>query len=290
LDGLVAPAPVVGRPAVRGTVFYKMSGSGNDFVVLDGRSTSPERWSAARVKAICDRRSGVGGDGLVILTPSTPDAVQLTYWNSDGSRGALCGNAALCGGRLAVYLELVSPGEFCLLTDAGAVRVNSSAQGETAEINLPDFDLPLSFSSVTLAPGERWMSLVTVGVPHLVIRVENIEAVDPGTRGRSLRFDPGLGPEGANVNFISQAGSPDAPWLIRTYERGVEGETLACGTGTVAAAVAAAHREEAPLPLSFRSRGGPELRVHAQLEPARVSGVWLEGEGRFLFRGVWEGL
>jgi diaminopimelate epimerase len=275
---------------VRGTLFYKMTGSGNDFVVLDGRgATTPERWSPAQVRAICDRRSGVGADGLVILTPSAPDAVRMTYWNSDGSRGAMCGNAALCSGRLAVQLELVPAGEFCLLTDAGAVLVRSASQGDTAEINLPDFDLPQEFTAATLGPGERWMSLVSVGVPHLVIRVEDIEAVEPGIRGRRLRFDPAVGPEGANVNFLSHSGGQDAPWVIRTYERGVEGETLACGTGTVAAAVALACRGEASLPITFRSRGGPELAVRARVEALRASDVWLGGQGRLLFRGVWEG-
>jgi diaminopimelate epimerase len=276
---------------VRGTLFYKMTGSGNDFVVLDGRgAATPERWSAAQVRSICDRRSGVGADGLVILTPSTPDAVRMTYWNSDGSRGAMCGNAALCSGRLAVQLELVPAGEFCLLTDAGAVLVRSASQGDTAEINLPDFDIPQEFTAATLDPGERWMSLVTVGVPHLLIRVEDIEAVEPGTRGRLLRSDPSVGAEGANVNFISHPGRQGAPWLIRTYERGVEAETLACGTGTVAAAVALACRGEARLPITFRSRGGPELTVRARLEALRASEVWLGGQGRLLFRGVWEGI
>ena len=80
---------------MRGTLFYKMSGSGNDFVVLDGRFTEPARWSPAQIRAMCDRRSGVGADGFVILTPATPDSVRMAYWNADGSHGALCGNAAL---------------------------------------------------------------------------------------------------------------------------------------------------------------------------------------------------
>ena len=126
---------------MRGTLFYKMTGSGNDFVVLDGRSTTPDRWPASRVREICDRRSGVGADGLVILAPSTAGAVRMSYWNSDGSHGAMCGNAALCSGRLSVHLELVPPGEFRLLTDAGIVRVISGQQGDDAEINLPDFDV-----------------------------------------------------------------------------------------------------------------------------------------------------
>jgi diaminopimelate epimerase len=273
---------------VRGTPFYKMTGSGNDFVVLDGRSTTADNWPPALVRAICDRRSGVGADGLVILTPSTADTVRMTYWNSDGSHGALCGNAALCSGRLAVHLKLVPAGEFCLLTDAGMVRVISPADGDQAEINVPDFDVPRDFSGVAPAPGERWMAFGSVGVPHLVVRVEDIEAVDPSRRGRLLRFDPSLGPAGANVNFVTPSASPGKPALIRTYERGVEEETLACGTGTVAAGVALAHHGEARLPMRFRSRGGPELSVRAQLEGHRATGVWLGGQGRLVFRGVWE--
>lgn len=275
---------------MRGTLFYKMTGSGNDFVMLDGRTTTPEHWPPDQVKAICDRRSGVGADGLVILTPSTSSAVRLTYWNSDGSHGALCGNATLCGGRLAVHLEFVPPGEFCLLTDAGVVRVNSPAQGDQAEINLPDFDLPREPSELPMGPGERWMALATVGVPHLVIRVEDVDAVDVTGRGRPLRFDPRVGPAGANVNFVGPGGGGSEPWLIRTYERGVEGETLACGTGTVAAGVALASRGEAKLPLRFQSRGGPALTVRATLEDSRATGVWLGGQGRLLFRGLWEGI
>ncbi len=266
-----------------------MTGSGNDFVVLDGRFIGPDLWPSSQVKAICDRRRGVGADGLVILTPATPDSVRMRYWNADGSLGEMCGNAALCAGRLAVHLELVPPGEFCLLTDAGTVRVRSSAGEDTAEINLPDFGLPSPFSEVPLEPGEHWMSFVTVGVPHLVVRVDDIEAVDPDTRGRYLRFHPSVGANGANVNFISPA-RRKGPWAIRTFERGVEGETLACGTGTVAAAVAAAYRGERSLPVAFRSRGGRSLSVRAELGQSLVSNAWLGGQGILLFRGIWEGI
>jgi diaminopimelate epimerase len=265
-----------------------MTGSGNDFVMLDGRTTTAEQWPPARVKAICDRGSGVGADGLVILSPSSSDAVHMTYWNSDGSEGALCGNAALCGGRLAVHLELVPAGEFGLFTEAGMVRVRAPATGEEAEINVPDFDVPRDVVGIERGPGERWMAFVSVGVPHLVIRVDDIERVDVAGRGRHLRLHPSLGAPGANVNFISTPGREE-PWLIRTYERGVEGETLACGTGTVAAAAALAWSGDASLPVRFRSRGGPELAVRGRLNGSRATGVWLAGQGRFLFRGVWEG-
>jgi diaminopimelate epimerase len=273
---------------VRGTLFYKMTGSGNDFVMLDGRSTAPERWTPAQVRAICDRRNGVGADGLVILTPAAAGTVRMHYWNSDGSIGAMCGNAALCSGRLAVHLELVEAGEFCLMTDSGMVRVRSLAAGEQAEINLPDFEAPQDFTEAKAAPGERWMALVTVGVPHLVVRVDDIDAIDLSGRGRQLRYDPAVGLSGANVNFVSPGRAKEEPWFIRTYERGVEGETLACGTGTVAAAVTLAGRAEAKLPLRFRSRGGLELEVRGRLDGSKATDVWLGGQGSMVFRGVWE--
>src|SRR5919107_3497875 len=155
-----------------------MTGSGNDFFMLDGRATSPERWDPAMVRAMCDRRNGVGADGLVILTPGTPGTVRMSYWNSDGSHGAMCGNAALCSGRLSVELEMVPPGEFCLLTDAGMVRVISQAHHDEAEISLPDVDLPRQFPEMDKAAGERWLSLGTVGVPHVIVRVDNVERAD----------------------------------------------------------------------------------------------------------------
>ena len=107
---------------MKGTVFYKMTGSGNDFVLLDGRNTTPEQWPGPRIAALCDRRDGIGADGLVILTPDDGEAVRMTFFNSDGSRAAMCGNAALCSTRLAAHLELGPCTGMRLLTDAGVVE------------------------------------------------------------------------------------------------------------------------------------------------------------------------
>jgi len=141
----------------------------------------------------------------------------------------MCGNAALCSGRLAAYLEMVPSREFCLLTDAGPVRVRATPSTEVAEINLPDVELLPDPPTVSRGQGERWMAFLTVGNPHVVVRVEDIERVDVFGRGKALRFDPAFGPAGANVNFVAPETGANGLWLIRTYERGVEGETLACG-------------------------------------------------------------
>lgn len=273
------------RSSVSELAFYKMTGSGNDFVVLDGRVSVAAQWMAPQIRALCDRRNGVGADGLVILTPVAPEAVRLQYWNSDGSVGAMCGNAALCSARLVRVLDMVAAPEFCLLTDSGSVRVRTE-DGHEPEINLPDIQLdPEPLSRISLAPGERWIRFVRVGVPHLVVRVDDVSAIDMPTRGRSLRWHPALEAEGANVNFISREAGGEAPWLIRTYERGVEGETLACGSGTVAATLALALAGEAKPPLVLRSRGGLPLGVRATVEGNGARDIWLRGQGRLVYRG-----
>ena len=273
--------------ALRGTIFYKMTGSGNDFVMLDGRCVEPDFWSEERITAVCDRRTGVGADGLVILTPEGDDAVRMVYWNSDGSRAAMCGNAALCSARLAAYLEMVQGPELRLLTDAGEVAARSGPACDTAEINLPDADMPIAVPELEPTAGERWLGYLTVGVPHIVVRVDDIESVDVAGRGRALRSAPVLGPAGANVNFV--APSQNGAWLIRTFERGVEGETLACGTGTAAAALALACQGEVDLPVIFRTRGGPELTVRGTMERSHACNIWLGGQGKLVFRAIWEG-
>lgn len=267
--------------------FYKMTGSGNDFVVLDGRVERPEGWTPARIAALCDRRNGVGADGLVLLTPEGP-GVRMIYFNADGSRASLCGNAALCATRLAARLGLAPAEGMRLLTDAGVVESRCAA-GDRAEIRFSDAALPAPAPSIPLEAGERAAWLGTVGVPHLVLLVDDVRAVDPVGRGRALRFDPRTGPQGANVNFVSPPLEPGGPWPIRTYERGVEGETLACGTGAVAAALALAAACHATLPLELRSWGGETLTVRGRIGGGVASDLWLGGQGRLVFSGVWSG-
>lgn len=264
--------------------FYKMTGSGNDFVMLDGRAHAPEDWPAARIVAACARRTGIGADGLVILVPEGPATVRMHFFNADGSRAAMCGNAALCSAVLSHELGL-APAELTLATDAGPVtcRVLGPA---TAEIGLPPVKRLEAVPGIELVAGERAAWLTTVGVPHLVVLVDDVEPVDISGRGRTLRSHPAVGPAGANANFISAPRTPGGPWLIRTFERGVEGETLACGTGTVAAALMLHQLGVDDLPAVFRSRGGNVLGVAAVPAPDGYADVRLEGEGRIVFRGA----
>jgi diaminopimelate epimerase len=263
-------------------IVHKMTGSGNDFVVLDGRVHQLADWPATRIVAVCDRRTGVGADGFVLLEPEDVDLVRMHFFNADGSRAAMCGNAALCSARLAGRLGLAGAA-MTLHADAGMVPARLTPEGDEAEICLGSFPVPGSAAGIDLGPGERRAWLGTVGVPHLVVLVDDVRSVDVTGRGRELRHHPATGPAGANANFVSAPGAEGEPWLIRTFERGVEGETLACGTGTVAAAVALASAGLGTLPMPFRSWGGFPLAVAGSLHGEAAQSVWLRGQGRLVF-------
>jgi len=270
-----------------GLAVYKMTGSGNDFVMVDGRTSSPDDWAPGDVRAVCARGTGLGADGVVFVGPgSSPDAVRMIYFNSDGSRAALCGNAALCTTRLAGHIGLANGGMIRLETDAGTYESRSGGEDGQAELHLAPVAVPLVVPRLRLEGGEERAALSVVGVPHLVVLVADVDRVDVALRGRALRLDPALGAEGANVNFVSASGSP-AEWRMRTYERGVEAETLACGTGAVAVACTLQEWALGALPLTLWTRSGRALRVRAQREKSGVYGdVWLAGEAQMVFRGV----
>lgn len=265
-----------------------MTGSGNDFVMVDGRITAPEQWAPEDIRSICARGVGIGADGLVVVSPgSTTDSARMTYFNSDGSRAAMCGNAALCSTRLAALLGLV-PERMRLETDAGTYDSRALAGIDRAELHLATVAAPQA-PRITPAAGESRIGFAVVGVPHLVVVVADLEAVDLPRRGRALRFDPALGTAGANVNFIAPAEGRGA-WAMRTYERGIEAETLACGTGAVAAACMLREWRLVELPATIITRTGLSLGVRAErARDGSYTDVWLEGQARLVFRGVLAG-
>lgn len=264
------------------TQFYKMTGSGNDFVMFDGRQVTAAEWPADRIAAICSRRYGVGADGLVILTPGAPGAVRMEYFNADGSRASMCGNAALCSTRLSAHLGIASPEGMILETDAGSFPTRSADGPWRAELNLPPAANPEAVA-VTLEAGELGIWFGVVGVPHATILVQDIEAPGLMDRGRRVRHDPAFR-EGANVNFLARK---DGRWTMRTYERGVEGETWACGTGAVCAALSLALYNNATLPMEILTRGDKVLSISAVPGARTTTDIWLAGEGRLIFQGDW---
>lgn len=266
-----------------GRPFYKLSGSGNDFVFVDARSEPPGRLeNPAVVGEVCARGTGVGADGIVFVEPPTSEdeRFSIRYLNRDGSLALLCGNASLCSVRLAAELGIVAEGEdFVFGTGAGLAHGRLAAHGPEIDLQPPEDvrpDLPLP-----LARGESRMGFAMVGVPHVVILCENLEAIDVEGRGRPIRYDPSL-VFGANVNFVAK--DRDG-WAMRTYERGVEAETLACGTGSVATAALLAQWSESGTATELRTRSGLPLRVTFRESASGVVTPSLAGEGRIVFRG-----
>jgi diaminopimelate epimerase len=265
----------------KGRPFFKMSGSGNDFVVVDARTEAPGRLAEPTViQSVCARGTGVGADGIVFLENDPTAAIKLTYLNADGTLAELCGNATLCTTRLAVELGLAEPTGFRIATTSGLVSAR-------LRDGVPEIDLqPVSvvepdFQAIAASVGERRIGFAEVGVPHLVILCADVEQVDVVGRGRPLRRHPSLR-RGANVNFVSR--SAGGNWRMRTYERGVEAETLACGSGAVATAILLAIWGFADNPVALATSSGRQLRVKL----ARQADDWipsLAGEARIVYEG-----
>lgn len=214
--------------------FQKFDGAGNDFVLIDARTT-PFNLSAQQIARICHRRFGVGADGLMALLPATDGYhFRMAYYNSDGLPASMCGNGARCISVFAYLLgaSAMSPNLHFLADDgphhAQVLKWDDHLQQGVVQVSMCDVE---AYSVRPVLGGY----LLNTGVPHLVVEVDDVESIDVPSRGRVLRFDPALGAEGANVNFVQRMA--DGSLRIRTYERGVEDETFACGTGVTAASI-----------------------------------------------------
>jgi diaminopimelate epimerase len=264
-----------------GRRFFKMTGSGNDFVVFDdadGGATDLE--DARSIRALSSRGTGVGADGVVFLEKAGLGDVRMRYYNSDGSEAALCGNASLCSTRLAIDLGMAQAGGFVLHTAAGALQAR--IRDGLPEVDLePVAEVRPDAQSLGLKPGEQRLGYARAGVPHVVIEMADVESARVTDRGPELRNHPQLS-DGANVNFVARR--PDGAWTYRTYERGVEAETLACGTGAVATAILLASWGESGNETVLWTRSGLPLTVTLR----RQGESWLpslRGEGRIVFEG-----
>lgn len=270
--------------ALAGREFLKMSGSGNDFVFLDARHDRPlATLDAALIRRLCARGTGIGADGLVTIVGHDAVPFEMRYYNADGTLADLCGNATLCAARFAVEAGIVSPGGaetgFEFLAGTGRIRARVSAAR-------PEIDLvPATDVRPDLAPdpkpieGEARLGFVKVGVPHVVILCENADLAPVADRGPALRKHHAF-PHGANVNFVSRT---ENGWRYRTWERGVEGETLACGTGAAACAVLLREWGEADGTVSLRTSSGSVHEATLGQDPGEP--IRLKGEARLVFRG-----
>jgi diaminopimelate epimerase len=268
-------------PRQKGQHFYKMTGSGNDFVVFNStEGAAAHLENGETIRSLSARGTGVGADGVVFIEKASEGDVRMRYYNSDGSEASLCGNASLCTTRLAVELGLSQAGGFILHTSAGALRAR-------IRDNLPEIDLePVrevrpDASDLGLEHGERRLGYARVGVPHVIVEIADIDSADVLGRGPELRHHRSL-KDGANVNFVARR--PDGSFAYRTFERGVEAETLACGTGAVATAIMLSDWGESGREIELWTRSSLPLTVTLK----RDGDAWLpslRGEGRLVFEG-----
>lgn len=263
--------------------FVKMSGAGNDAILVDHRDPFLEGREHEFALAVCNRRFGVGADALILLESSDVADFHIRFFNPDGGEYALCGNGARCVPLFAKEIEIPGP-RYNFTSDSGLHRAEMLANGE-GSIELPavravrlDVAADLDGKDVRLDWGD-------IGVPHAALWVDDVDSVPIERWGPHLRHHPAFGPEGTNVSFVQRVSPRELK--IRTFERGVEGETWACGSGSSVVATIACRRGWATSPVELRVKGGGPLRVHVPAavdQPLRLEGpVRRCFDGRFAF-------
>ncbi len=250
--------------------FYKYQGAGNDFVLIDNRD-GKVGLTTAQVAQICDRHFGVGADGLMYLQHSPDTDFEMVYFNSDGRESTMCGNGGRCIAAFAHRLGVAGTSMRFMAID-GIHEATINADGTVA----------LQMQDVTAIDFAGAYEILDTGSPHYVQWVTDTETVDVVAAGRSIRNENRFQPKGINVNFVSRG---DRGIVIRTYERGVEDETLACGTGVTAAAIVSAGRNTGHFDIPVKARGG-DLRVTFEKEEATsATHIVLTGGAQFVFKG-----
>lgn len=259
--------------------FHKYHGTGNDFVIVD-QTKSFAGLDTAAIVSICDRHRGVGADGFILLKNTGEEEYKMDYFNSDGSTGALCGNGGRCAAALADFLTVRPADRFRFMASDGIhVAEILERHGNLSRVRF-------SLADVTGIRNTSAGLFLHTGSPHLVCISDGIENIDVEQEGRSLRYAPEFGPEGTNVNFAS---FEDGKIRVRTYERGVEKETLSCGTGVTAVALAHAKLSgQTEGPLEIITSGGILKVNFKRKKEDHYTGVSLEGPAVKVFSGYLE--
>jgi len=264
--------------------FTKMSGAGNDFIVIDHRvPLIPEAEQPEFAKLVCRRMFSVGADGLILIEDSATADFRWRFYNADGSVAEMCGNGARCAARFAFAKGIAGP-SMLFETLAGIIEAQVS-DDDTVRLRMT---APTDFRTrlpVVLDGRERFLSFVNTGVPHAVLFVDEGEEVPVREWGRIVRFHPLFQPAGTNVNFVRKTGENTIQ--VRTYERGVEDETMACGTGAVASALFAAMTGVAASPVHVVTSGGERLTILFDLrDGGQAENVFLQGPARIIYEGT----
>jgi diaminopimelate epimerase len=253
--------------------FWKMNGSGNDFIIIDNRDGRvSEKDMSALVRGACRRRESVGADGMIFIVGSKKYDFAWRFFNADGGEAEMCGNGSRCAARFA-SLNGIAGNSMTFETLAGPI--SAEIKGRIVKVLMPvpsglkrDIELPMK-------SGKIRVDFINTGVPHAVVHVKNLDAHPVFEEGREIRHHSMFSPAGTNANFICVR---DRNYIeVRTYERGVEDETLACGTGSIASALTANARGMASSPVTIKTRGGEELKIYFEKDGESFTKVWLEG-------------
>jgi diaminopimelate epimerase len=265
--------------------FFKMSGSGNDFILIDNRQGTLAVGNVVEfVKRVCTRKVSVGADGLFLIERSDRVDFRWRFYNADGSEAAMCGNGARCAARFAFLLGIA--GER-MSFETGAGIIDAEVKGEIVKVRLTDpHDLVMN-DQLQIKNQTLFVSSLNTGVPHVVHFVRDPDGFDVFNTGRAIRYHEHYQPAGTNANFVTVL---DSHMLrVRTYERGVEDETLACGTGSVASALIAARKGLVESPVDVRVQGGELLRIYFEMTAGGFAKVYLEGKATVIYQGkLWD--
>ena len=267
--------------------FTKMTGSGNDFIIIDNRALKLEKERGRELARLaCRRKVSVGADGLILIENDSEADFKWQFFNADGSEAEMCGNGARCAARFALLKGIVNRESMSFRTLAGLIE--AQVFGERAKVRMTQPHSLEGYIPVDLGDRIFRLDFINTGVPHAVFFAETeaqLEELDVFDRGNSIRFHQRFQPAGSNADFVFVRGPHDIS--IRTYERGVEAETLACGTGSIAAALVAAARDLAASPVKVRTRGGETLIIYfekiSQEGKTNFSNVYLEGDAKVVY-------
>jgi len=261
--------------------FAKMNGAGNDFVVVDNRNEQL-KLSAQQVKLLCDRHRGVGADGVLLVEPASAEGdFRMRYYNSDGGEAEMCANGARCFARFA---SRVSGGreEMRFETPAGMIRAELRGENVKLELSEPK-DMVLN-RTLEIEKRKLPVHSINAGVPHVVAFVDDLETTPVRDWGAKIRYHGAFHPKGTNANFVKQL--EPGRIAVRTYERGVEDETLACGTGVAASGLIYSALNDLESPVQVLVRGGDWLELGFRKTASGFEEVTLEGPADFVFEGT----
>ena len=261
--------------------FWKMHGAGNDFILVDDRGLKFPSDDCAWLASIGCRRTGVGCDGIILIQPSAQAHFRMRFFNPDGGEVDMCGNGARCVARLASEIG-VAPAKMRFETGAGIIVAEIIGDRVRLGMTAPK-DWRLN-QEIDLGGIKRSYGFVNSGVPHVVMPVDDLEGEDVVRNGAAIRYHMDFAPKGTNANFIRVTGP--ASLSIRTYERGVEAETLACGTGMVAAGLIAGRMGWVQAPVSITCASGDVIEVNYALTPDGAENVTMLGPASHVFEGV----